>query len=705
MMYQANLTRGFHPGRTLCLALLLVTLSMFALIIQPDPAAAQSPIAEEDALVWGYIIDKGTPSDGTPVKVTRALYIGNGTVTDENGMYTIRLPSGDGYTLTITNAMGRTLIVQEFNVSKSQALRLDFLFNSSDIAHSHLYGKVLERLTRMPIEGMIITLTREGETVPAYKAETDGEGRYDLLVPAGRYILSATVEGHKVHEETIALDWDTETQKDLKVTSPSREVTLDNFVEVLNEKWYFIILIIITVIIGLVLLFFVARAFDDLQGRLTEHHTRFVSEEAITFIDRFTKAVIVVIMAIIIIYLSAKVFMIESLIWDPIANAIYSLVIIAVLIVFLRISLMILSQFVSRTKARAVTEKKPGSTKLFLMVEMIGKYLLILSFGFIIALIALSALGLNEELNKGLVAGLWGYSQHIIFIVIVLVTGIIILKFFKAFLDDWNIKQTKFQPEMIGIATKGMNIFVMAMVGMIILFTLLSAIGLGQVGQTVIIVVSMIVGLVVSMAATGSIGNILSGLVLLAFKPFSDGDVVRIGEKYIGYLMHIDLMFTKIKDFEDRVILIPNNFVLTAGIVNWTRAAQERAFAVEIDCTIGYNVPINKTIRLLERGAKMHKGVRLKPAPYAVATAFMDHAIAYKLRAFIKTPSKMYTSKSEIMANIQEAFADEGEEIMSPLQYSRREAKSPTREETKAFHDTVVAAKGHDTQAKDTKGA
>ena len=57
-----------------------------------------------------------------------------------------------------------------------------------------------------------------------------------------------------------------------------------------------------------------------------------------------------------------------------------------------------------------------------------------------------------------------------------------------------------------------------AILVVIAIFTLLSAMGLGDLGQTIILMLSMIVGFVVSMAATGSIGNALSGLVIYGFK-------------------------------------------------------------------------------------------------------------------------------------------------------------------------------------------
>jgi small-conductance mechanosensitive channel len=236
---------------------------------------------------------------------------------------------------------------------------------------------------------------------------------------------------------------------------------------------------------------------------------------------------------------------------------------------------------------------------------------------------------------------------------------------------------------MIDIASKGVKIFIYAIIGMIIFITLLSAAGLGEIGQTIILVFSLIIGLVVSMAATGSIGNILSGFVIMSFKPFEEGDWVVIADKYTGQIIETNIMFTKLRDLENEVIEIPNNMVLSDGLVNWTLASKAGGFAIEIDVSIGYDVPAKQVIYLLKESCVGVPQVLEFPKPFVVMTGFLNHAIGYKLRAYTKTPQIMYRTQTEIMINIQKKFVEAGVEIMSPEVFVRRSVKVPTAKQIK----------------------
>jgi small-conductance mechanosensitive channel len=180
------------------------------------------------------------------------------------------------------------------------------------------------------------------------------------------------------------------------------------------------------------------------------------------------------------------------------------------------------------------------------------------------------------------------------------------------------------------------------------------------------------------MAATGSIGNILSGLVIMSFKPFEEGDWVVIAEKHTGRIVETNIMFTKLKDFENEIIEIPNNMVLSTGIVNWTNAAKKGGFATEVDVTIGYDVPAKQVIFLLIKSCEGIPFILDIPKPNVIITEFHNHAIGYKLRAFIKTPQIKFRVQTDIMVNMQKNFAEAGVEILSPEVFIRRAAKIPT---------------------------
>lgn len=79
-----------------------------------------------------------------------------------------------------------------------------------------------------------------------------------------------------------------------------------------------------------------------------------------------------------------------------------------------------------------------------------------------------------------------------------------------------------------------------------------------------------VIGIVVGVASQTSIGNIVSGFFLVSEKSFEIGDLIRIGDK-TGVVYSIDLLSIKIKTFDNLLLRIPNQTVISSEVTNVTR--------------------------------------------------------------------------------------------------------------------------------------
>jgi small-conductance mechanosensitive channel len=317
------------------------------------------------------------------------------------------------------------------------------------------------------------------------------------------------------------------------------------------------------------------------------------------------------------------------------------------------------------------------------VIEIVVKYLVAFIFMLGILIAALAALGMSDMIWGGFIGWLTKSAGFLVFIVTLIVITFVITRFLSSFFEDMKTRVSRFRPEMIEIMGKAVNYLLYGIIGLILIFTVLSAAGLGTIGQTIILVFSLIFGLVVSMAATGSIGNMLSGLVMMSFKPMEEGDWVIIGNTHRGQVIETNLMFTKLRNWDDEVIEIPNNFVLSHGIVNWSTAARRGGFAVAIDATIGYDIPSRQVASLMKDSCAGITGILDNPTPKVYTTEFQNHAIGYKLRAYISDPGEQNRIRTELMVAMQKKFADAGVEILSPLFHVNRLDKIPTEEQVK----------------------
>jgi small-conductance mechanosensitive channel len=153
-----------------------------------------------------------------------------------------------------------------------------------------------------------------------------------------------------------------------------------------------------------------------------------------------------------------------------------------------------------------------------------------------------------------------------------------------------------------------------------------------------------------------------------------------IGET-IGFVEKIGIMFTTIKDLENRYIEIPNNNVLAMNIMNFSRSANEGGYAVVIDVSLGYDIHPKTARSLMKRAAQTSPGVLKEPSPRVIVKELLDNAVLYRLRAYVDNPQNMLFIRSSVMESMLVIFHQEGLEILSPQQHVKREGKCPTSEE------------------------
>lgn len=78
------------------------------------------------------------------------------------------------------------------------------------------------------------------------------------------------------------------------------------------------------------------------------------------------------------------------------------------------------------------------------------------------------------------------------------------------------------------------------------------------------------VGLAVGLALQGSLANFAGGLLILAFKPFEEGDLITVSG-LTGHVNTVNLLNTILITEDQRTITLPNNTLTTNPIINYSR--------------------------------------------------------------------------------------------------------------------------------------
>ena len=170
-----------------------------------------------------------------------------------------------------------------------------------------------------------------------------------------------------------------------------------------------------------------------------------------------------------------------------------------------------------------------------------------------------------------------------------------------------------------------------------------------------------VVGIVIGVASQTSIGNIISGLFLVSEKSFELGDVVRIGDK-TGTVYSIDLLSIKIKTYENLLIRIPNQTVISTELVNVTKFPIRR---LEFQIGVAYKEDLRRVKTILENVAHNNPLCLEEPEPVIIFKEFGSSSINITFGVWFEKANYLAV-KNSVFIEIKEAFDREGIEIPFP---------------------------------------
>ncbi|QGY45597.1 mechanosensitive ion channel [Maribellus comscasis] len=191
-------------------------------------------------------------------------------------------------------------------------------------------------------------------------------------------------------------------------------------------------------------------------------------------------------------------------------------------------------------------------------------------------------------------------------------------------------------------------------------FILISALNLSD-KLTTIFGAAGVIGIIIGFASQTSIGNIISGFFLVSEKSFELGDVIKIGDKS-GVVYSIDLLSIKIKTFDNLLLRIPNQTVISSEVTNVTRFPIRR---LDFNVSVAYKEDLRKVKTVLEQVAKNNPLSLDEPEPLIVFKDFGDSGINILLGIWFEKANYLAV-KNSIFQEIKEAFDAEGIEIPFP---------------------------------------
>ncbi len=176
---------------------------------------------------------------------------------------------------------------------------------------------------------------------------------------------------------------------------------------------------------------------------------------------------------------------------------------------------------------------------------------------------------------------------------------------------------------------------------------------------------SVLLGLMLSLGASGRVGQATSGFILTFSRILREGDWVRVGDAE-GAVTRVGIFSTKIRTFADEEVSIPNGLLLDSVTRNFSRPAEAASSILETSVTIGYGAPWRQVHAMLLEAAARTPELEREPAPRVLQTALSDFYVQYTLQVRLRDQPRRPAVLSALNANIQDLFNEHGVQIMSP---------------------------------------
>jgi small-conductance mechanosensitive channel len=231
-------------------------------------------------------------------------------------------------------------------------------------------------------------------------------------------------------------------------------------------------------------------------------------------------------------------------------------------------------------------------------------------------------------------------------VTITIVLGLFVVRLLAALTQRYIMKKSTPQRQMIVrkvITYAGFLLVLMAVLGEL------------GVKLTALLGAAGIVGIAVGFASQTSVSNIISGLFLISEKPFSVGDVIRIGGT-TGIIQSIDLLSIKIRTFDNLFVRIPNEKILTSEVTNITRFPIRR---MDITFQVAYGQDLERVHALLAEIARDNPWSLDEPEPVIVFSEFKEGGVEVLFGLWF-TKADFLNLKNSIMKSVTSRFQAEG---------------------------------------------
>ena len=195
----------------------------------------------------------------------------------------------------------------------------------------------------------------------------------------------------------------------------------------------------------------------------------------------------------------------------------------------------------------------------------------------------------------------------------------------------------------------------------LLLFVVIAALDQLGVDTTSMIALIGAAGLAIGLALQGTLQNLASGVMLIIFRPFTDGDFIEAAG-VSGVVEEIGIFSITMRTGDNREVIVPNGEIYGGTITNNSRRATRR---VDMVFGIGYDDDLLQAKAILNRILSEDERILADPAPTVAVGELADSSVNFYVRPWCNT-SDYWGVYGDIHEKVKLTFDAEGISIPYP---------------------------------------
>ena len=196
---------------------------------------------------------------------------------------------------------------------------------------------------------------------------------------------------------------------------------------------------------------------------------------------------------------------------------------------------------------------------------------------------------------------------------------------------------------------------------------------IGKVGAKIIVVICLIgylgidtsgltalvtsLGVCAGLAVNGALSNLAGGVIIIFTRPFKIDDYIEVeGSEVAGTVEDIQIVCTKLRTPDNKVIYVPNGTLSNSNIINYSEKPTRR---VDFSFSIAYENDFEKAKSLVNSVFSSHDLVLAEPAPMVRVSEHGESGVKITARAWVNS-GDYWTVKFDILEEVKKAFDENG---------------------------------------------